>query len=74
MYTSTVEPLPDYVAISPIALTCPRCKAEPGDVCEVLVDQGLEIIHVERIKLALAKDVSAKGKLARARIAARRSE
>ena len=55
-----MEGLPDHVAISPIAIVCPRCHAEPGDVCEVLLGEGLEIVHVERIKVALAMDVAAK--------------
>jgi hypothetical protein len=69
-----VEELPEYVAISPIALVCPRCKAEPGDVCEVLFGEGLEIVHVERIKLALAMDVSAKDRIAHARIPSKPSD
>jgi hypothetical protein len=55
-----VVELPEYVAISPTGITCPRCKAEPGKVCEVLLGDGLEVVHVERIKLAAALDVSAK--------------
>jgi hypothetical protein len=51
--------LPDYVAISPISLTCPRCHAEPGAACEVL-DEDLEIVHVERIELATEMDGPAK--------------
>jgi hypothetical protein len=44
------------VATSPIALLCPRCHAEPGEVCEVLLNEGLEIVHIERIQAALALD------------------
>jgi hypothetical protein len=43
------------VATSPITLPCPRCHAEPGDVCEVL-GKRLKIVHLERIQAALAKD------------------
>jgi len=63
-----VEELPEYVAVSPVAIICPRCHAEPGDVCELLLGEGLEIVHVERISLALEMDVSAQDRLARARI------
>ena len=43
------------VFTSPITLPCPRCQAQPGDVCEVL-GRRLKIIHVERIQAALAQD------------------
>ena len=57
----TVECLsPAYVAISPMSLTCPRCHAVPGTACEVL-DEELEIVHVERIKLAIVMDGPATG-------------
>jgi hypothetical protein len=59
-----VEEFPKHVAISPITLTCPKCHAKPGDVCEVLSGKKLEIVHVERIKLALEMDVAAKDRLA----------
>jgi hypothetical protein len=75
VYTSrTVDELPEYIAVSPITVACPRCHAEPGKVCEVLVGRGLEIVHIERIKVALAMDVSAKDRLARARIPSKPSE
>jgi hypothetical protein len=48
--------VPRTVAVSPITLTCPKCHAVAGDVCEVLLGQGLEIVHVERINAALALD------------------
>ena len=70
----TVEEASDYVAISPITLLCPRCHAQPGAVCEVLADEALEIVHVERIKLALATDAAAKDRIARARIPSKPSE
>jgi hypothetical protein len=44
------------VATSPITLRCPCCHAEPGDVCEVLLNEGLGIVHVERTQAALAVD------------------
>jgi hypothetical protein len=56
--------LSDYVAISPITLECPRCRAKAGEVCDVLIDKGIEVVHVERIKAALRMDVEAKGRLA----------
>jgi hypothetical protein len=43
-----------------MSLVCPRCNAEPGEVCEVLPADGLEIFHVERIKAAAAMDLLAK--------------
>ena len=50
--------LPEHVAISPMTLVCPRCSAQPGRVCE-LFDGEVELIHVERIKMAAARDVAA---------------
>jgi hypothetical protein len=50
----------EYTRISPITLVCPRCNAKPGEVCEVLTDAGLELVHIERIKWAEAMDVLAK--------------
>jgi hypothetical protein len=55
-----------HISISPLAIACPRCHAEPGGVCEVLLDEGLEIVHVERIKAAKTIDVSTQDRLARA--------
>jgi hypothetical protein len=52
--------LPEHITISPMTLRCPHCNAEPGEVCEVLPNEGLEIVHVERIEVALALDVAAK--------------
>jgi uncharacterized protein (UPF0212 family) len=69
-----VEEASDYVAISPITLSCPRCHAQSGAACEVLADEALEIVHVERIKLALATDAAAKDRIARARIPSKPSE
>jgi len=68
VYSWAVQGLPEYVAISPIALACPRCQAKPGDVCEVLIGGDLEIVQVERIKLALAMDAVAKDRFDRGRI------
>lgn len=62
-HTPSVDKLPEYIAISPITLVCPRCHAEPGDVCEVVLGEGLEIVHVERIKAAAAVDFIAKERL-----------
>jgi len=41
-------------------MACPRCNAEPGEVCEVLSADGLEIVPVERIRAEAAIDLSAK--------------
>jgi hypothetical protein len=57
-----------YVAISPMSVVCPRCHAQPGLNCEAPVRGGLAIVHVERIKLALARDVSAKNRIAHPQI------
>jgi hypothetical protein len=52
------------VAISPMSVVCPRCHAQRADACEAPVRGGLAIVHVERIKLALAMDMSAKNRIA----------
>ena len=54
----------EYLAFSPMSVVCPRCHAQRADVCEAPVRGGLAILHVERIKLALAMDVSAKDRIA----------
>jgi hypothetical protein len=51
--------LPDYIPISPMTLTCPRCKAAPGVACQKLRDE-VELIHIERIEAAAEKDLAAK--------------
>jgi hypothetical protein len=51
--------IPDYIAVSPITLTCPRCKAKPGTACDML-DDDLDLIHLERIEAAVVMDVAAK--------------
>jgi hypothetical protein len=50
-----MEKVPKYVAISPAALNCPRCKAKPGIACD-MSDGVVELIHVERIETAIALD------------------
>jgi hypothetical protein len=50
---------PEYVAISPMTLACPRCKAKPGKACVVIKD-SLELIHLERIEAAITLDEVAK--------------
>jgi hypothetical protein len=55
--------LSEYVAISPLTLECPSCGAKAGDVCDVLIDKGFEVVHVERIKAALRMDVAAKERI-----------
>jgi hypothetical protein len=42
--------------ISPMALICPICSAEPGRTCVVFADQR-EAIHIERVAAAEAKDL-----------------
>ena len=51
--------LPEYIATSPTTLACPECNAKPGDVCEMLKDE-LAIVHIARIKLAVAMDLKTK--------------
>ena len=50
---------PDYIEVSPKTLTCPRCKAEPGEAC-VKLKNMIELIHLERIEAAAAIDRAAK--------------
>jgi hypothetical protein len=50
---------PEHIAIGPVSLTCPRCGAEAGQVCDLL-DGEVEIVHVERIKAAAAMDAAKK--------------
>jgi|SRR5580658_10301678 hypothetical protein len=50
---------PERIAISPITLNCPQCRAQPGQVCDIF-DGEVEVVHVERIKWAAAMDVVAK--------------
>jgi hypothetical protein len=59
LYAVGVSELPDYITVSPVTLLCHRCKAEPGSVCETLKG-ATELVHIERIKAALALDVEAK--------------
>jgi hypothetical protein len=54
--------LPEHIATSPMTLACPRCHAIAGKACEA-VARGFEVVHVERIAAAAAKDVAAKRKL-----------
>jgi len=49
---------PEYFDVSPKALTCPRCKAEPGEAC-VKLKNMIELIHLERIEAAVAIDRAA---------------
>jgi hypothetical protein len=51
--------IPDYIAVSPITLTCPRCKAKPETACDML-DEDLDLIHLERIEAAVVMDIAAK--------------
>jgi len=51
--------IPDHIGVSPMALPCPHCGANPGIACEV-VGGKVELIHVERIEAAAALDVAAK--------------
>ena len=56
--------LPEFVAVNPITLECPRCKAEQGHMCETKAGDT-EPVHLERIAAALKIDVAAKEARAR---------
>jgi hypothetical protein len=56
--------LPEFVAMNPIMLACPRCKADQGHACETVATDP-EPVHLERIAAALKMDVAAKEELAR---------
>jgi hypothetical protein len=58
-YPVKAKPL-EHIAVSPMSLRCPRCNAEPEEVCEILIGDGLEVVHVERIQWAAAMDAIAK--------------
>jgi hypothetical protein len=51
--------LPEHIAISPMTLTCPRCGAKAGEVCE-LFDGEVEVVHVARIEAAAAREFPAR--------------
>jgi len=51
--------LPEHIAISPMGLTCPRCGAKAGQVCGIFRGD-LELVHLERLEAAVARDVAAK--------------
>ena len=51
--------LPEFVAVNPMTLECPRCKAEQGHMCETN-GSALEPVHLERIAAALKIDAAAK--------------
>jgi hypothetical protein len=53
--------LPEFVAVDPITLTCPHCKAKPGKPC-LVVKGAVESIHLERIEAAITLDHAAKAK------------
>jgi hypothetical protein len=59
-----MESLPEFVAVNPITLKCPRCNAEPGHICEI-IDNDPEPVHLERIAAGLKIDVAAKKARAR---------
>jgi len=42
-----------------MTMICPRCKAGPGVPCAKLRDE-VELVHIERIKAAAAKDRTAR--------------
>lgn len=63
--------LPEFVAVNPITLECPRCKAEQGHTCETNAGDS-EPVHLERIAAALKIDNAAKA--ARARMFGESSE
>lgn len=56
-------PYKRLVTFEQFSIVWPRSQAKPGDVCEVTLGEGLEIVHVERIKTAAAVDFIAKERL-----------
>jgi hypothetical protein len=58
-YPNFMGSLPEFVAVNPTTLECPRCKAEAGHACET-TDRDSEPVHLERIAAALAMDQAAK--------------
>lgn len=59
MLATKLPSRPEYIDVSPMTLTCPRCKAKPGKACLKLKDD-IELIHLERIEAAAAMDRAAK--------------
>jgi hypothetical protein len=59
MLAPKLPSLPEYFDVSPKTLTCPRCKAEPGEAC-VKLKNLIELIHLERIEAAAEIDRAAK--------------
>ncbi|HEX4423796.1 MAG TPA: hypothetical protein VH079_00250 [Terriglobales bacterium] len=53
--------VPEFVAVSPITLACPRCKAEPNKACDML-DDLVALIHLERIEAAISLHQATKAK------------
>jgi hypothetical protein len=51
--------VPEYVAVSPMTLECPRCQAKPGAAWDML-DDAIALIQLERIEAAITLDESAK--------------
>jgi hypothetical protein len=47
-----MEKVPEYVAVSPMTLWCPRCKAKPEIACDMLDDE-VAVIHLERVEAAI---------------------
>ena len=48
--------IPEVLAVSPISLTCPLCKAKPNHDC--VPTEGFGVVHVARIRAAAAKDMA----------------
>ena len=48
-----------YLPISPLALTCPMCKAKPHMDCETS-SGSFSMMHVARIKAAMRINVAAR--------------
>jgi hypothetical protein len=53
--------LPEFIAVNPMTLTCPRCNAQPNEACDMLGDM-VEMIHLERVEAAITLDQAAKAK------------
>jgi hypothetical protein len=48
----TKTKIPEYPAISPLALLCPFCHAKPNKICEPVSGGRFEFVDVARVKAA----------------------
>jgi hypothetical protein len=58
----TKTKIPEYPAISPLALLCPFCHAKPNKICEPVSGGRFELVHVARVKAAAKLDEARKNR------------